>query len=98
MLQTKKYAASTQILVSGASSISATDELSRRQLAVQRATAFAQIAGTAPAVQAALQAAETTAGPFSKPGGPVVSAIADGTEPFINIRVTDRDPRRAQAV
>src|SRR4051812_18387530 len=97
-LQTKKYAASSKLVVAGSSSVSAVDEISRRQLAIQRATAFAQIASTAPAVQAALDYAQTQAGPFSGPGGPSVSASASGTDPFISIHVTDRDPKRAQAV
>jgi capsular exopolysaccharide synthesis family protein len=97
-LQTPRYAASTRLLVSGSSSVSAIDEISRRQLAIQRATAFAQIAGTAPAVKAAYDAANAAAGPFHKAGYPSLSATADGTDPFIVIRVTDVDKYRAQAV
>src|SRR4051812_43002989 len=97
-MQTKKYAASTTLVVAGSSSVSAVDEISRRQLAIQRATAFAQIAGTGPAVQAALDYAQTHDGPFTGPGGPSVTATASGTDPFISIRVTDRDPARAMSV
>jgi len=97
-LQTPRYAATTRLLVSGSSSVSAIDEISRRQLAIQRATSFAQIASTAPAVKAAYDAANAAAGPFSKSGYPSLSADADGTDPFIVIRVTDTDKRRAQAV
>src|SRR4051812_31700626 len=97
-MQTKKYAATTQLLVSGASGVSAIDEISRRQLAVQRASTFAELADTGPAVQAALKSAEESAGPFRASGGPAVTATSNGTDPFIYIRVADTDPRRAQAV
>lgn len=98
MLQTPKYRTSTRLIVSGTSSVSAVDEISRRQLATQRAVAFSQIATTPPAVGAALQAASREEGPFSSKGGPGVSASATGKDPFLDIVVTDSDPHRAAAV
>lgn len=96
--QTPTYTASTQLIVNGSSGLSAADELATRQLADDRAAAFAQIAGTAPALEAALVQAEKTSGPFSAAGSPSVSVGASGKDPFIYVRVTDTDPRRAQAV
>lgn len=97
-LSTLRYTATSQLIVNGSSSISATDEVATRELADERAVAFAQIASTAPAVQAALSKAEASSGPFSPKGGPSVSASASGTSPFIVIHVSDTDARRAQAV
>jgi receptor protein-tyrosine kinase len=97
-LTTPKYQASTQLVVNGSSSVSAIDEVTTRELAEERAVAFAQIAATGPAVQAALNQAQAAEGPFSRSGFPSVSASASGTNPFIEITVTDSDARRAQAV
>ena len=97
-LTTPKYEATTQLVVNGSSTVSPIDEVTTRQLAEERAVAFAQIAGTSPAVQAALKQAQASEGPFSKSGSPSVSASANGTSPFINITVPDSDARRAQAV
>ncbi len=97
-LTTPTYQATSQLIVNGSSSVSGADEVVSRELAAERATAFAQIISTAPAVQAALKEAEAKAGPFNPSGYPSVSASADGTDPFITIDVTDTDPRRAQAV
>src|SRR4051794_20255769 len=77
-LATPTYRASSRLLVSGSSSVSAIDEISRRQLANERAVAYAQIASTGPAVQAAEQAAGATTGVS-------VSASADGDSPFIRV-------------
>jgi succinoglycan biosynthesis transport protein ExoP len=97
-LTTPVYQASARLIVNGSSSVSGIDEITSRQLADERATAFAQIVSTGPAVQAALTRAETTGGPFSGKGYPSVTTTASGTDPFININVSDTDPRRAQAV
>jgi capsular exopolysaccharide synthesis family protein len=97
-LTTPEYQASSRLIINGSSSLGGTDEVASRQLADERATAFAQIVSTGPAVQAALTRAEATNGPFISTGAPVVSASASGTDPFININVTDTDPHRAQAV
>ena len=94
--QTKLYRTSTRILVSGSSDVSAVDEITRRQLATQRAVAFAQIATTGPAVQAAFT--EALRHVQGRPGYPSVSATATGTDPFLVIVVTDSDPRGAAAV
>lgn len=95
---TIRYTATTQLIVNGSSSISATDEVATRELADERAVAFSQIAATSPAVQAALSKAEASHGPFSPRGGPSVSASATGTSPFVYLHVSDTDARRAQAV
>jgi capsular exopolysaccharide synthesis family protein len=96
-LQTTTYRASVRLIVSGASSVSDVDEIARRQLAVQRAVAFSQIASTPPAVSAALKVADDS-GPYSSCASPSVSSSADGTDPFLTISVTDCDPRQAAAV
>ena len=97
-LTTPTYQATSRLIINGSSAVSGADEVVSRQLAATRATAFAQIIPTAPAVQAALKEAEAKAGPFKPSGYPSVSASADGTDPFITVDVTDTDPRRAQAV
>ena len=94
----KTYRASIRIIFSGASGVSPIDEISRRQLANQRAVAFSQIAATGPAVRAATAAAVASNGPFSTPGNPGVTAAASGDDPFLDITVTDRDPRKTAAV
>jgi len=96
-LTTPTYQATSRLIVSGSSAVSASDQ-TVSQVAAQRATEFAQIISTTPAVQAALKEAEAKAGPFEPSGYPSVSASADGTDPFITIDVTDTDPLRAQAV
>jgi capsular exopolysaccharide synthesis family protein len=95
--QTTTYRTSVRLIVSGASSVSSVDEISRRELAVQRAVAFSQIATTAPAVKAATNAA-SAAGPFKPCASPAVSSGADGTDPFLTVTVTDCDPQQAAAV
>ncbi|HEX3907421.1 MAG TPA: polysaccharide biosynthesis tyrosine autokinase [Mycobacteriales bacterium] len=95
--QTTTYQASVRLIVSGASNVSDVDEIARRQLAVQNAVAFAQVAGTGPAVKDAITAAAAD-GPFKACAYPQVSANADGTDPFVNISVIDCDPRQAAAV
>jgi capsular exopolysaccharide synthesis family protein len=97
-LTTPKYQASARLIVNGSSTVSAEDEIAGRQLAEERATAFAQIIPIGSAVQAALKQAEAKEGPFNSVGFPTVSATASGTDPFIEITVTDTDPQRAQAV
>ena len=95
--QHKLYRTSTRLIVSGASSISPIDEITRRQLATQQAVAYSQIASTRPAVEAALQAARKGQS-LGASGGPSVTAIATGEDPFVTITVTDGDPQRAAAV
>jgi capsular exopolysaccharide synthesis family protein len=97
-LTTPQYQASSRLIVNGNSSLGGNDEIVTDQLAAARASSFALIISTGPAVQAALQVAEEKSGPFESSGSPSVSASADGTDPFITIDVTDTDPRRAQAV
>ncbi len=97
-LTTPQYQATSRLIVSGSSGVGGVDEIVTDQLAAARASSFAEIIPTGPAVQAALKEAEAKAGPFSPSGYPSVSASADGTDPFINVNVTDTDPRRAQAV
>jgi capsular exopolysaccharide synthesis family protein len=94
--QTKTYRTSTKLIVSGASDVSAVDEITRRQLATQRAVAYSQIAATPPAIRAAMAAAVATGSVTS--GTPSVRADATGDDPFLTITVTDSDPRRAAAV
>ena len=94
--QPRLYQTSVRILVSGASNVSAVDEVTRRQLATQRAVAFAQIATTGPAVQAAV--VEALRHVPGGPGYPSVTATATGKDPFLVVVVSDRDPRRAAAV
>jgi capsular exopolysaccharide synthesis family protein len=98
VLTTPEYQSTAKLIVNGSSNVSGVDEIVSRELADQRATAFAQIASTGPAVQAALKQAESTHAPFNSKGSPSVSASATGTSPFITIDVTDSDPRRAEAV
>jgi len=94
---TPTYQATSRLIVSGSSAVGASDQTAS-QVAAQRATEFAQIISTTPAVQAALKEAEAKAGPFEPSGYPSVSASADGTDPFVTVDVTDTDPRQAQAV
>ena len=89
-VQDPTYRASARLLVSGASSTSAIDEISRRQLATERAVAYAQIASTGPAVSAAVIRAGAT--------GASVEATADGDSPFLSVIVTAGTAEDAQAV
>jgi polysaccharide biosynthesis transport protein len=95
--QPTTYQTSARLIVSGASSVSSVDEISRRELAVQRAVAFSQIATTGPAVTAAINSA-SAAGPFKPCASPAVSSSANGTDPFLTVTVTDCDPNQAAAV
>jgi succinoglycan biosynthesis transport protein ExoP len=97
-LTTPQYQASTRLIVNGSSSVSGIDEITSRELADERAAAFAQVVSTDPAIQAALNRAQSTSGPFTSKGSPVVSASGSGDNPFITVNVTDTDPHRAQAV
>ena len=97
-LATPTYEATSKLLVSGSSGLADNNEIVTDQLAAERASSFAEIIPTAPAVQAALKEAEAKSGPFSSSGYPAVNASASGTNPFIDVTVTDTDPRRAQAV
>lgn len=85
-LQPKQYKSSARLLVSGSSSVSAIDEISRRELANQRAVAYAQIASTGPAVAEAVKESGAT-------GFPTVRAVADGDSPFITITAIGSDAR-----
>lgn len=84
---TAMYRSSVRMVVSGTG-----DELTVRVLSVQRAQALAQLAPTAPAVQAAATAARY---PLAKPH---VHASAPEQSPFVDLRVEDSDPNRAQAI
>lgn len=98
-LEHKRYQTSTKLLVSGSSSLSAVDEITRRQLAQQRATLFSQIATTDPVVQAAVQQAATDSPAANATTSAVsVSASATGNDPFLVITVTADRPLAAQAV
>jgi capsular polysaccharide biosynthesis protein len=96
-LQTKRYTTSTRLLVSGSSSLSAVDEITRRQLAQQRAVLFSQIATTTPVIGAAEQAADQ-AGQAVENANPSVTASATGSDPFLTITVVANTPEAAQAL
>jgi polysaccharide biosynthesis transport protein len=87
-----QYTATTRLLVSGGQSGGANDEISRRQLANQRAVAYAQLVDTGPADAAAAQAADSIASNAS------TSAIADGNSPFIVITVQAGSAQAAQQI
>ncbi|MDT4913786.1 MAG: tyrosine-protein kinase, partial [Pseudonocardiales bacterium] len=98
-LQHERYKTSTRLLVSGSSSLSAVDEITRRQLAQQRAVLFAQIATTDPVVRAAEQAADDAGtGKPVESAGPAVTATASGSDPFLTITVAADTAQAAQAV
>lgn len=97
-LQHKTYAANSVLIVNGSSSIGAQAEIQDRELAVQRAQAFAQIAQTEPAIAAAMTRADKKGGPFTSNGGVSVTTSADGTSPFIYITVKGSDPVRLAAI
>lgn len=95
----KRYTTATRLLVSGSSKLSAVDEITRRQLAQQRAVLFAQIATTDPVINAAATAVDNT-----RPGSsvaaarPAVSATATGNDPFLTISVSADTPQAAQSL
>lgn len=95
----KRYQTSTRVLVSGASPQSAIDEITRRNLANQRAALFSQIASTDPVVGAALSRAQSddpTAGvPMAHAG---IAASATGKDPFLVITVTANSGAAARAI
>jgi capsular exopolysaccharide synthesis family protein len=95
--QATTYQASVRLIVSGASNVSDVDEIARRQLAVQNAVAFSQVAATPPAVKDAVAVAAAD-GPYKACAYPTVSSSADGTDPFVSVSVIDCDPRQAAAV
>ena len=97
LLATPIYTTQTRLIVSGSSGSGGIDEISRRQLASQRAVAYAQIANTTPARYAAIARATSNGTVFGS-GGPAVSAVATGDDPFLVITVKDPDRRRAAAV
>jgi capsular exopolysaccharide synthesis family protein len=98
-LEHKRYQSSTRLLVSGSSSLSAVDEITRRQLAQQRAVLFSQIATTDPVVRAAENAADGTGTAENVAAAhPAIAATADGNDPFLTITVTADTPRAAQAI
>lgn len=89
---TPLYESAVQMVVTGTTNGPATDEVTSRALAGQRALALAQIAGTAPAVKAAARAA-------GYPGdSPSVTATSTDSGPFITVRVVDTNAVRAQAI
>jgi len=95
----KRYTSTTRLLVSGSSSLSAVDEITRRQLAEQRATLFSQIATTDPVVRAALAQATRDNSAANIPGAAAsVSASATGNDPFLTIKVTADVPAAAQTI
>jgi receptor protein-tyrosine kinase len=102
-VQHKRYQTATRLLVSGSSGLSAVDEITRRQLAQQRAVLFSQLATTSPVIQAAEQAADSAAGsaggaPPVATTNPSVVASASGNDPFLTISVTANTPEAAQAL
>jgi succinoglycan biosynthesis transport protein ExoP len=101
-LQHKRYHTSTRLIVSGSSSLSVVDEITRRQLAQQRAVLFSQIATTDPVVRAAENAANAAGAGAGAPAvdsaGPAVLASASGTDPFLTITVAASTPEAAQAL
>jgi capsular exopolysaccharide synthesis family protein len=74
------------------------DEITRRQLAQQRAVLFSQIATTTPVEVAAAQAADKTVTSPVEGTSPGVSASASGDDPFLTITVTADSPEAAQAL
>jgi receptor protein-tyrosine kinase len=98
-VQHKRYQTGTRLLVSGSSTLSGVDEITRRQLAEQRAVLFSQIATTSPVISAAEQAADATgATPKVETSNPAISASATGNDPFLTITVTADTPQAAQAL
>ncbi|HTR70693.1 MAG TPA: polysaccharide biosynthesis tyrosine autokinase [Mycobacteriales bacterium] len=93
-VQSKVYQADAQLITTGATKGVVGNETAEQQIAAGRATAIAQIAGTAPAVQAATAAAGTLPAGASLS----VSGTADGTDPFVTISVKSSSPEEAQAV
>jgi polysaccharide biosynthesis transport protein len=86
------YKSTIRVIVATNASGSAIDEVTLQALAAQRATNFAHIAPTPPAVADA----ERQAG---YPNEAVsVTASANGTDPFITISVDGRHPARLQAI
>src|SRR4051794_6385971 len=95
-LQHKRYTTGTRLLVSGSSSLSPVDEITRRQLAQQRAVLFSQIATTSPVFTAAAQEADKTASVPVEGQGLAINAVASGADPFLTISVTANTPEAAQ--
>ena len=92
--QTPVYEATTRLVVSGAAGSAADEETSSRQLAVERATTYAQFATTPPVVDEALAAGGGAPGA----GRPEVTAEAEPNAPFLSVTVADTDAARAAAV
>lgn len=92
--QTPVYEATARLVVSGAGGTEADEELSSRQLAVERTVTYAQFATTPPVVDEALAAAGGAPGA----GRPEVTAEAEPNAPFLTVTVADTDPARAAAV
>jgi succinoglycan biosynthesis transport protein ExoP len=90
-LQTPKYRTGTRLLVSATASESAIDEITKRQLASQRAVAYAQYATTGPAIAAATAEAQATTAVS-------VAATASGSSPFLVITVTSSNAKAAADV
>lgn len=87
------YTTTTRLLISGGQTDEdAVDEIARRQLASQRATAYAQLVDTGPADAAAVRQADAVGTNVS------TTAAADGTSPFITITVVAGSAQVAQAV
>lgn len=88
------YEASTRLIVSVPAEGSVVDELTKRTLAISRASVYATYASTRPAVDDALR----RAGYAVEGVRPSVTAEAPEDTPFLLVRVTDYDPARAAAV
>jgi capsular exopolysaccharide synthesis family protein len=92
--QTPVYEATVRLVVSGAAGSVTAEEASQGQLAVQRATTYAQFASTPPVVDRAVAAAGGAAGADR----PEVEAEVEPNSPFLTVTVADEDPQRAAAV
>ena len=95
----KRFQSSTRLLVSGASNTGGADEVIRRQLAIQRATSFAQLASTGPVVSAVIASAEK-----SHPNDNIaaaaaaISSSASGDDAFLNVVVQADSAHAAQDI
>lgn len=89
--KTPVYRSTAQMIVSG-SGQSTADEVASRLLATERALALSQVAGTAPALEAAKKAAGYPDAAVS------ATAVANGTSPFLTVSVVGPSPAEAKAI
>jgi capsular exopolysaccharide synthesis family protein len=89
--KTPVYQSSVQMIVSGSGSRPA-DEIASGQLATERALALSQVAGTAPAIDAAKRAAGYPDAAIS------VNATAGNNGPFLAVSVAGQSPAEVQAI